>query len=356
MKVSFQKKDKDPTVVQGMRIPYAPARRKAAQWRWYLILLIVSSPLLFFLFKMVKSFVVVDASGFVSLERVTVNSNSTGILETLFVETGQDVSRGKVVAHLYDPHLDGQKILLESELEVIGQTPSTNGKARLQLIRRRLRLTKEILTTQNQYLHNVQFLIEQGAATAAELNLARERRNQAQMDYDQAWFEHQKLQEDRSRPTPGTVDAEAESGRLQIIAKIKALEREQALLDQVAPYTGRVLEVFAVQGQTLSPGAPMLLLGRSDKPSVVAYLAPKYVKYAQIGRYATVTLPGGRKLRARVRENANLTKRLPADLSSPIGSRDLMLLVNLDLLTPLPEIQWVDGLPVSVRFHYRNTD
>jgi hypothetical protein len=89
---------------------------------------------------------------------------------------------------------------------------------------------------------------------------------------------------------------------------------------------------------------------------VVAYLAPKYVKYAQIGRYATVTLPGGRKLKARVSENANLTKRLPADLSSPIGSRDLMLLVNLELLMPLPEIQRVDGLPVSVRFHYRNTD
>jgi multidrug resistance efflux pump len=356
MKVSFQKKDKDPTVVQGMRVPYAPARRKAAQWRWYLILLIVSSPLLFFLFKMVKSFVVVDASGFISLERVAVNSNSTGVLETLFVETGQVVSRGKAVARLHNPHLDGQKALLESELETLERWPTDFGKARVQLIRRRLHLTKEILTTQSQYLNNVAFLIEQGAATAAELDLARERRNQAQMDYDQAWFEHQKLQQDRNRPGFGTAMAEAPSGGLQIIAKIKSLEQEQALLEQVAPYDGRILDVYAVQGQALSPGAPILLLGRSDKPSVVAYLAPKYVKYAQSGRYATVTLPDGRKLKARVRENANLTKRLPADLSSPIGSRDLMLLVNLELLTPLPDIQWVDGLPVSVRFQYRDAD
>jgi hypothetical protein len=30
-----------------------------------------------------------------------------------------------------------------------------------------------------------------------------------------------------------------------------------------------------------------------------------------------------------------------------------MLLVELDLVAPLPEIQWVDGLPVSVRFAFR---
>jgi multidrug resistance efflux pump len=352
MKISFQKKDKDPTVAQGMRIPYAPARRRAAQWRWYLILLIVSSPLLFFLFKMVKSFVVVDASGIVSLERVAVNSMSTGVLETLLVETGQDVHRGDVLARLYDARLDGQKALLESELDAFRRPPALQDNAREQLILSRLKLAKEILTTRSQYLQNVAFLIGQGAATVAELDLARDRRNQAQMDYDQVRFERRMLQDDRSRPTPGMNMAAAESGRLQIMAKIKALEQEQSMLDQVAAYNGRILDVFAVQGQALSPGAPILLLGRSDKPSVVAYLAPKYIKYAQIGRYATVTLPDGQKLKARVRENANLTKRLPADLSSPIGSRDLMLLVNLELLTPLPDIQWVDGLPVSVRFHY----
>jgi len=68
MKISFQKKDKDPAMVQGLRVPYAPARRKAAQWRWYVILLIVSSPLLFFLFKMVKS---LDLMLLVNLELLT---------------------------------------------------------------------------------------------------------------------------------------------------------------------------------------------------------------------------------------------------------------------------------------------
>jgi hypothetical protein len=92
------------------------------------------------------------------------------------------------------------------------------------------------------------------------------------------------------------------------------------------------------------------LLGRSDKPSVIAYLSPKYAKYARKGQKAVVKLPNGETLQAEVNTDSNLTKRLPADLSSPIGSRDLMLLVNLALESPLPDFHWVDGLPVSVRF------
>jgi len=87
-----------------------------------------------------------------------------------------------------------------------------------------------------------------------------------------------------------------------------------------------------------------------DKPSVIAYLSPKYGKYARKGQKAVVKLPNGETLQAKVNTDSNLTKRLPADLSSPIGSRDLMLLVSLELESPLPDFQWVDGLPVSVRF------
>ena len=96
----------------------------------------------------------------------------------------------------------------------------------------------------------------------------------------------------------------------------------------------------------------MLLLGRIDKPSVVAYLDPKYAKYALAGRTATVKLPGGNAIKATVREDANLSKRLPADLSSPISSRDLMILVKLDFLGPIPAEKSIDGMPVSMRYNF----
>jgi len=49
MKVRFVKPEaSDPNRDRGVEVPYAPGKRHLARWRWYLILLVVSSPFLFF--------------------------------------------------------------------------------------------------------------------------------------------------------------------------------------------------------------------------------------------------------------------------------------------------------------------
>ena len=349
MKFSFQKKEKDPNIVQGMKVPYAPAKRQAAKWRWYLILFIVSSPLLYFLLKLVLFQVIVTAQGFISLEKVAVNSTSAGTIQKLYVTVGRELKSGSKIAQLYNADLSSQKILLESERSALDHPEISYDRSLEVLLRKRIYLTKRVLNFEQKYFANVNFLINQGAATLAELDLARERKTKAELDHDHARFELGRLLEGRQKH-PILPEIEAEKKRRQINAKIKALGLQQARLAQILPYDGRILDVFAKEGESVSTGSSLLLLGRSDKPSVVAYLSPKYAKYARRGQKAIVKLPNGETLQAQVNTDSNLTKRLPADLSSPIGSRDLMLLVKLELESPLPDFQWVDGLPVSVRF------
>ncbi len=111
-----------------------------------------------------------------------------------------------------------------------------------------------------------------------------------------------------------------------------------------------LIDIFAVVGQTVGPGTPMMFLGRTDQPSVIAYLDPKYSRYGLRDRKAKVTFTDGTVMNARVTEDAKLVKRLPAELSSHIGTRDLLLLVKLDFELMVPEVDRVDGLPVEVRF------
>lgn len=351
MKISFQKKDKDPTVVQGMKVNYAPAKRAAAQWRWYIVLLCVSSPLIYFLIKLLLAWWIVSAQGFVSLARIDVNSNASGVIEKLHVQTGQQVTAGQTLAQLYNADLESQIALNKAEYAALqSKTGMAGDDAHLRLVRQRVRLADENLATSKAFLQDVGFLLSQGAATVADLNLARERNNRAQMEYDQARYEMDRLRAPGLLPA---VDADAGTARMRIQAQLKALNDEQNRLAQKAPISGRVLDVFVVEGAFVSPGTPMLLLGAADKPYVVAYLPTQYARYGRKGQRANVRLADGTRLPAVVRQDATLTKRLPADLSSPIGSRDIMLLVELDLIAPLPEIQWVDGLPVSVRFAFR---
>jgi multidrug efflux pump subunit AcrA (membrane-fusion protein) len=350
MKISFQKQDKDPTVVHGMKVAYAPAKRAAAQWRWYVVLLCVSSPLIYFLIKLLLAWLIVSAQGFVSLVRIDVNSNASGIVERLHVRTGQQVTAGQTLAQLRNADLEAQMALRRAEYTALHPAGEAADTPQLRLARQRARLAGENLTTSRAFLKDVGFLRNQGAATVADLNLARERCNRAQMEYDQAHYELERLQ---APGRPGATDADTGAARMRLQAQMTALTDEQNRLTQTAPMAGRVLDLFVVEGAFISPGTPMLLLGSADKPHIVAYLPTQHARYARQGRQATVRLADGTTLAAVVSQDAILTKRLPADLSSPIGSRDIMLLVELDLAAPLPAIQWVDGLPVSVRFAFR---
>jgi multidrug resistance efflux pump len=136
------------------------------------------------------------------------------------------------------------------------------------------------------------------------------------------------------------------------IQRYRSLVDEQlGVLNQLDSRSDQLLvDVFAETGEAVSAGTPLLSLGQAEKPYAVVYLDPKHARYARKGNLATIRLPNGEKIRAVVREDAGLTRRIPADISSPISARDIMISLPLDLLQPLPAMENIDGLPISARF------
>lgn len=352
MRVSFNtKRQKDPTREKGVKVNYAPSKRQAPKWRWYLILLIVSSPLLVFLFKLVFSQVIVTAQGMITLEKIAVNSSSTGYVDQINVEVGDTVDPGRMMVRLGSPTLDERERVLQAELNQMGSSLPYTGLQTENLLRNRIALAKRNVNYHKEKLENVRFLFDQGAATIAELN-------QAESVYDRAQFTLNQVQGELTAHLERTLKEQRQpelqfSNRRQLIqAELEAIAASRKRLEQRAPFYGRILEMHIDNSQTVSPGSPLLVMGKLNKPYVIAYLDPKYAKYALTGHNATVKLPDGKTLRARVRENASLTQQLPSNLSSPIASRELMILVKLDFQLSMTEADTIDGLPITVRFDF----
>ena len=351
MKVSFQaQKSKNFTREKGVQIPYAPGKRKVSQWRWYLILFVVSSPLIYFFSRIILSLTIVTASGYLSLEKVAINSASPGYVARINVETGDQVNKGDVLIELGNPELDEREYILKSELAYQRAQNSPFGTKILEYLKNKVKLARKDVNYQKNKLTNVRFLFNQGAATIAELNLSEAAYRGAQITLNEAQA-NLTAELERRKAAPGTPTELARRHNM-ILAELKVIREQRARLYQRADYDGRILDVLVAKGENIGSATPLLLLGRIDKPSVVAYLNPKYAKYAISGRSATVKLPGGETVKAMVREDANLSKRLPASLSSPINSRDLMILVKLDILDPLTPEKSIDNMPVSMRFDF----
>ncbi|MGB5984827.1 MAG: hypothetical protein WBG37_05930 [Desulfobacterales bacterium] len=360
MKIQFDTQaQRDPERVKGLRVPYAAAKRGAAQWRWYLILLIVSSPLLYLLIKIILSYLIVTAPGFLSLEKVPINSTATGIIERIETPVGTQVVQGQVLVVLSDPALMERQIVLQSEYDGllasrVETVPALEGISLDQekpFLQEQYQLAMQMVTYQQGHLDKVRFLREQGSATIAELKQAEAAYHSAMYTLSRAENElvsyEARLNQRYQRPSL----PEPDTPRVRRIeAELNALDAQLQRLDQRAPYAGRILDILAIEGQSVAPGAPFMVLGRTDKPGVIAYLDPKYTQYSREGRAVRIKFPDGTRLAAVVQEDAKLVRRLPADLAAPIGTRDLLLLVKIEFIDTVPAPNIAEGLPVMVRF------
>jgi len=351
MKVRFQSaKAKDPARDKGVEVPYAPGKRKVPQWRWYLILVIVSSPLIYFLSRVILTLTIVSASGVLTLEKVPMNSGTSGYVARINVDIGDEVEKGDVLLELGNPELDEKEYIIKSELSFMKAGNSPLGNKIIELLNKKVALANKEVSYQKNKVKNVRFLYKQNAATIAELNLAEAGLRGAEMALNEAQGALTGEIE-RRKAAPGTP-TELALRRKLLLAELKVIKDQRARLYQKADYEGRILDVLVAKGENIGTGTALLLLGRIDKPAVIAYLDPKYAKYALSGRTATIKLPGGESVKAMVREDANLSKRLPASLSSPITSRDLMILVKLDIIDSMTAEKSIDGMPVTMRFDF----
>jgi multidrug resistance efflux pump len=354
MKVRFRSpKQQAPEREQGMRVSYAPAKRVMARWRWYLILILVSLPLIYLVGQILYGWLIVSAPGYVTLRKTPVNSQIAGVLLDLRVRTGETVSAGAVLARLQSEAMDGREAVLTAEREARERALAAAPKLSFDHSRtqRRLSLAAEMVAYRRRNRDDVQFLFEQGAATRAELQAAENRLHEALLNYENVEADLARMQAQIVR---ASATGEDELVRLQVVrAELAALHQAREALILHSPSAGRVLELLAEAGQSLAPGDPILLLGDTSQPEIVAYLDSRYAAYADKGQPVTVQFQNGLSVPGIVIRVPEMTRRLPAAVSSPMGSRENRLLVPIQLLPGGTPEHLVEGLPVTVRFPFR---
>ncbi len=269
----------------------------------------------------------------------------------------------QLLVQLYSPVLQERELLLKAEMDGLEEEQAVK-KLRPQAtvspvwessLEEQYQLASRRVRQQENHLNDVRFLRKQGAATRAELREAEAVYQSALLTLAPAkreYLEYKARLQQPPREPALSVDLGYEQRFKLLQTKQEVTGQQIARLEQRAPYTGRVLEIVASEGQAVSPGTPLMILGRTERPSVQCYLDPGYAKYAKKGSEAGITFPDGSVEKVIVREDARLVSRLPVDLAAPTGTRKLLLLVSLEFTEEehIAAENRVDGLPVTVSF------
>ncbi|HEU4602870.1 MAG TPA: biotin/lipoyl-binding protein [Steroidobacteraceae bacterium] len=332
MRIRFHREARtSPDVIDGLKVPYAAAKRAAPKWRWRLILLVVLSPALYLLVTTAVGLLTWSANGSVFLEQSEIRAPAAARIAHIYVKVGSLVKPGTLLAELEDANLDAQIKSLESA------APTKRSPKQAALLEQELALQMRSLESLKQRLAATQKLVAAGAATAAE-------EREAQVAVDQSEAAVLRLRHDMNL---GSAPAEktSDNALTQLMAR-----REQ--LEVRATSEGRVVDVLSTEGEFVGAGDPMLIVGSEAEPQVLAYVSPQIAPKLVTGSRATIRFPDGSKVQGYVAERPMLTRRMPADLVDQFGVRPMTVVLHLQAAHPLSANQRIHGLPVTIRFHY----
>ena len=318
MKIRFTSPRSAPDVDHGIRVPYAPPKRQAFRLRWYLILLLVSSPLLYLGWQALLGLWRIEAPGYVERPTIELTAPVAAQVARIVVRENQPVRRGEPLLELQRPELDLRRQTLRQRLAQPAPAPAGDA-GQLALLRASLA--------------RYQRLFDAGAATRGEVEAARLRLGDAETAL-------------RPPAASTTADARERQGWQAELAEVEQLRRNLLLR---APADATVVALNTRPGLSAQAGQTLLSLQERAVARVVALLPPQQARYARAGQSATVVWPSGEAVPARVSANGTVTERIPDTLREFGGSRQ-GILVRLQLLAPLPARLNVDHLTVGVRF------
>lgn len=336
MKIRFDsRKELSPTQEQGLTVLYAPGKRMAFRVRWYLILLLVASPLIWLGGKLVYGMWMIDAPAQLRLPILEVRARDAGRVEQLFVKAGEQVRADQPLANLDNPEWRARL----AQLAAI--PPDTTRLANTKLGGRERQLLKTRIARGEDRVQVLNELVTRGAVSRGEVLAAK-----SELDSFRADLLAFERREQQANLTP--VGDERENA--QRVAEQKWLQTRLTALPVTASQSGRVAEVLVNPGENVGAGTLLMRIEQLEDPLLWIYLEPLNISYAAIGQPLRVRMPDGEWLTAHVVQAVDSAGRTPTVLRGPFAASEMGLQVAARFDRPLPPRWRIDQLPLNVRF------
>lgn len=337
MRVKFDVSPVSAQQSNGLAVRYAAAKREVPKWRWYLMLVIVGMPLLYFGLRLVVGIWWETAPGSVVVQVVSIKATAAGTVRKV-ASVGSIVRPGDALLELEPvaPSVPIIRLPTRSAEDVAGLA-SRHDPATAILVDAQ-ELAEKVRRARQQRLEVIEALRRESAATQAESDAA-----------------HAALVQSESELIRARSDLQARRQLAADQSRGMAQETEQrpaaATLPPLrSPLLARVAQVQVAVGEHIDVGAELLQLHSLLAPTIEAYVSPADARYARVGRLATLLFMDGTRIRASVAAIGVQAGRLPPERVSPLSPNTRAIVVRLQPVHELPEAYRINALPLDVRF------
>lgn len=329
MKVRFRSpRARRPEHDRGLKVPYGAARRSGYRLRWYLIVVLVSIPVVYLGYSFAQLLLISELPGRVLLKRLEVSAPVDAEVIAVPVAPGDRVDAGAPVLGLRDPARSEERGELRAVLDSVTQALARQRGERQRLAAR----WATSLQQPRQRLQELQALRAAGAATRGEVRRAEQELAETRVarDVDLAAAERR--------------IGELERRRAELQARLDAVTGTGIERTLTAPVDAVVDTVTADAGLFVSGGETLMTLLVPGRATLVLYVSPRDASRLDPGTRLTLTFPDRTGYAAEVADLGAASEPLPAPLAGAFSSPEGMRRLRLSLREPLRPRHAVHGL------------
>jgi HlyD family secretion protein len=289
-----------------------------------------------------------ELQGVVELHERQLGFDAQGRLAQLYVQRGQRVEAGQLLAALDDalqrPVRDGRAQDAEAAQAQLDLLRSGTREEDVLATEAQLRGARAAESTASEQLQRARRLRQTGVVAQAQLD-------DAEAQAARARSERESLEQRLTAQKNGARASELRQAKARADSARAALAAEEARLARSvlrAPAAGVVLDTTAEPGEVLAAGTPAVILGEPRRPYLDVFVAQQDLAGVRVGGAATVRIDAAREaFRGTVSDVARTTEFTPRYLFSPRERANLVVRVRIDVDDPREELH--AGVPALAR-------
>lgn len=322
---------------------YAPIKRKLPKWQWYLLALIIFSPLFYLLSKWMISLLFVTASGHIISDSIDIRAPYDSYVSDVSVRLANNVKQGDPLITLNSPALNAQIASLQTNVAQLKMHQSTYNNQSLPALQRSEVIAKKHVANTSDYYQKIQHHYKKGLTTVMELSNAENNYNVAENNLKQIQAQIMEDQENFYITSQENYDQIMAPADQQLVALEAIRKGFQIKADQA----GIITELNIHKFEFVNQGMSLMKLSTNQNWHVTAFFEGKDVANIHPGKKVTLLLPDFMLLSGHIinqPSSAQSETQSIVVLQNP--ENKLVSYIAFD--KPLPKNYQVNGMHVTV--------
>lgn len=330
----------------SLPVNYGQSLRSPPKFRWLLILLLLSIPLLILLYQFVNAYVLVRFSGLISYDTITLRAPDEGFIKSLSVQTGEKIKPGQILLVFTSPvtqtklnFLKMEKTRLKKLMNSLQQSQITsNLENLLEVAREDIEFSKAVYERFKNYAQKGDMI---------ELQLEETRKNYVNAQRNYVLLKQQ--MKENTLQTQNLIEVNYKRKILEIENEIAQVQTKMQHFTLRAQQAGTVMNIKTHPGEYVSSGQPLIAIVTQKNLQVIAFIEAKYIQDIYQGKKVTVILPDNEKIDGKIVNHPSYAEKIPLSEINPLATRTNKLIAIIKPNSDIPEKYKIFGIPVTVR-------